>query len=290
MLFTSSVIPDSVKLKTSYKLQQPLWKLAQYIKDPKANILLGDSRTDAMGSRYAEGRTGEQWANLAYGGATMPEIIETFWFVDKRIRLKNVYIGLSFNFFNAYKQMNRVKEAITILDQPLLYPFHRTIAKAFAYNVFYNFTGGDPMIGMPDVSPDDFWNFQLQRSAANYYENFRYGEDFVTRLREMQHHCNTYGIRLLFFIPPTHTDLQKRIDDFGLREIYKRWKNDLSKIVPLIDLDVPDSLTSDKNNFKDPYHLKNPEMASKLLFDKIDSLNALNNYKQMSIKHYNAIR
>src|SRR5688500_8467306 len=82
---TKSFIPEEVKRNTSYKFDMTLWKLGEFIRCPLPNIILGDSRTDFLGTDKIEQITGEKWANLAYGGATMPEIIQTFWYATKHI-------------------------------------------------------------------------------------------------------------------------------------------------------------------------------------------------------------
>lgn len=261
-----SFIPNNVKLETSYKFHYPLWKLSEYNRYPIENILLGDSRTDALGTSAIEEKTKTKWYNLAYGGSTVPEIIETFWYADKQTKLKKVYIGLNFNLFNSYKRMDRATEAKNIIDEPLLYPFNKTVVKAFFYNIYYAATGGDPEIGKPTMRPEEFWKFQLDRSAANYYSPFKFADDFMQGLRDIASHCKKYNIELVFFIPPTHIDLQKRIDDFGLRQTEIRWKKTLQEIAPVIDMDVPNDFTSDPNNFKDPYHLKEPAIVMESLF------------------------
>lgn len=261
-----SFIPTSVKLQTSYKFHYPLWKLNEYSRYPIENILLGDSRTDALGTSAIEQDTKTKWYNLAYGGATIPEIIETFWFAAKQTQLKKVYIGLNFNLFNSYKRMDRATEAENIINEPLLYPFNKTVAKAFFYSLYYAVTGEDPEIGKPTMPPDEFWNFQLEKSAANYYSPFRFADDFMQGFRDIASHCKKYHIELVFFIPPTHTDLQKRIDDFGLRQTETRWKKTLREIAPVIDMDVPNAFTSNRDNFKDPYHLKDASIVIDSLF------------------------
>lgn len=255
---TKSFIPDEVKRNTSYKFDMPLWKLNGFTRNPLPNIILGDSRTDFLGTEKIEQITHEKCANLAYGGATMPEIIQTFWYATKQTTLKKVYIGMNFNLFNEYKHMDRTNSAKEIMAQPLLYPFNKTVVKAFFYNVYYAMTGGDPKIGAPEMSPDEFWKFQLTKSAENYYGTFKLSQDFINGLRDIASHCKTYNIELRFFIPPTHTDLQKRIDDFGLRTYEQWWKKELMTIAPVVDMDTPNEFTSNRENFKDPYHLKDP--------------------------------
>lgn len=264
----TSFIPQEVKLATSYKFHYPLWKTIGYERSPIENILLGDSRTDALGTVSVEQVTGEKWYNFAYGGATVPEIVETFWYANSLIKLKKVYIGLNFNQMNRYKRMNRVAEARKIMEQPLQYPFNKTVLKAFVYNIYYAITGDDPKIGVPDMPPDSFWAFQLKSSAENYYAAFRYGEEFMDDLREIAAYSKEHGIELVIFIPPTHTDLQQRIADFGLSGENRRWIDELQSFARVINLDVPDEFTLDRNNFKDPFHTKDPQEVVNMVWKR----------------------
>ncbi len=251
-----SFVPSSVKLGTSYRFHYPLWKCNDFRNHPEPNIVIGDSRTDILGTSKIDSITGEKWFNFAYGGASMPEIIQTFWYATQQTTLKKVYLGMNFNLFNAYKTMDRVTEAKRIMDEPMLYPFNKTVVKAFLYNVYYAVTGGEPKVEVPDMTPDEFWTFQLTKSAENYYGTFKLSQDFINGLRDIASHCKKYDIELRFFIPPTHTDLQKRIDDFGLRKYETWWKKDLATIAPIVDMDTVNDFTSNRANFKDPYHLK----------------------------------
>jgi hypothetical protein len=264
----SSFIPNEVKHNTSFKFHYPLWKCIEFNRNPQENIVLGDSRTDFLGTAKIDSFTGTNWFNFAYGGATFREITETFWYADTRTKLKNVYIGLNFNLMNAYKRMDRVAEAESIMEEPLLYPFNKTVVKAFFYNIYSTVTGTDPKIGAPEMSPDEFWKFQLDKSAENYYASFLFNEDGMEELRHIALRCDEHNIKLVFFIPPTHTDLQKRIDDFGLRTASDRWKEELAKIAPVIDMDVPNEFTSNRENFKDPYHLKEPSPVIQKVWGK----------------------
>jgi hypothetical protein len=61
-------------------------------------------------------------------------------------------------------------------------------------------------------------------------------------------------IKLVFFIPPTHTDLQGRVADFHLEKAEYQFKKDIEGLGELHDFDFRNDLTADKRNFTDPFH------------------------------------
>ena len=82
----------------------------------------------------------------------------------------------------------------------------------------------------------------------------------------MAERCRREGIRLTFVIFPTHTALQDRIDDFGLRADEERFRKELTAIAPVLDYDFPSQLTRDRANFEDPFHFRD-EVARRIIED-----------------------
>ena len=107
--------------KIARKVNGALWKLVEYNRDPKPNILLGDSRMGRLKNEDISKITGEEYYNLSYEGATLPEMITTFWYTAETLNLKNVYFGISFNHFNMHNDSkDRVTSALQIIKNPLL--------------------------------------------------------------------------------------------------------------------------------------------------------------------------
>lgn len=248
----------------SYKLNYPLYKLQQYISDPTDAILLGDSRADKLDNEILNKFSNSKITNLAYGGGTLPEIIETFWYISKIQRLKEAYIGINFNLFNFYNDRNRVDEAIRLIDSWTSYLTSSYCFKA-TYLIIKSIILGnhDINIEKPDMSESQFWEYQLNVSAKSYYQNYKYPKNDFEELIKISNYCKKEKIKLVFFIPPTHIDLQKKISDFNLKEEEKKFKNDLSRLAPVYDFDYSNPMNQDKTNFLDPFHF-NKNIALKL--------------------------
>jgi hypothetical protein len=76
---------------------------------------------DALKVNQIKKVTGTEYYNLAFGGATIREVVETFWFASRHTNLKHVKIGINFNMYTDYEQLDRVQEVATIEHNPLFY-------------------------------------------------------------------------------------------------------------------------------------------------------------------------
>lgn len=115
----------------------PLWKLARYKPGTHDTVVLGDSRARALREKYWH-ELGMQGAiNLAYGGATIPEIHATFDLIKTDAAIRNLVIGIQLRSLDENHKggMNRVPEAVKLLDTRVEYLKNWTVAKT-AFKVF----------------------------------------------------------------------------------------------------------------------------------------------------------
>src|SRR5436190_1512565 len=113
----SHLVPDSVKKPIS-NLDYPLWKMPDYRRNPRRNVLLGDSRMNGIAIEEIRKFTGEEYYNFAYGGGTLKEMIRTFWFADSLTNLHVVYMGMNFNLYNALEKNDRTQDYRNIVRNP----------------------------------------------------------------------------------------------------------------------------------------------------------------------------
>ena len=78
---------------TTSPLQAMRAAMAGEVKD----LLLGDSRTAHFDTRYLNSVTGKNYFNLAFGGASMEEAIELFYWADRYNDLESVSLQISLN-------------------------------------------------------------------------------------------------------------------------------------------------------------------------------------------------
>jgi hypothetical protein len=250
----SKIIDDQVKLETSYRLDNSLWKVIEYNRKPVPNILLGDSRIEGIDVNKIEEITGEKYYNFAYGGGTLPEVIDTFWYAAQKNKLKNVYIGINFNLYNFYISWNRFSPNSRLLKSPFLYVFNLTVINAFRYNIYRQYLNKIFKIGNPPFNKEEFWKYQIEVNSLLYYRKFKYADIYTGQLTKVVNYCQEKKINLTFIIPPTHIDLQNQITTFNLAVENRKFIRDLKTLGTIFDFDYPNDFTKNKDNFLDPYH------------------------------------
>jgi len=267
----SHLIDHQIKRKTAGKLHYTLWKSIQFLKDPRPNLLLGDSRMDLVSVSTVEQLTGERYFNFSYGGGTIPEMVDTFWFADRHVELHKVFIGIGFINFNRFQNMNRFTESSAILKNPLLYLTNRIVAKAAVYAVLSQIRGAPLAIEKPPMDREAFWRHQLGPATAAHYNRFKYPPEHLEALRKVAARCAEEGIQLTFVIPPSHVELQAKIAEFGLTKLADRFRRDLRSLGRVVDFDFPNAYTRDRANFSDPYHFHpTPMIVEQMLSDAPD--------------------
>jgi hypothetical protein len=250
---SSGIIDNQVKTNISYRLNYPLFKLIKYQKHPTQYILLGDSRTNSMDIKVVKEISSKDFTNLAYGGGTLKEVIKTFWQVAKDTGLKEVYVGVNFNLYNKINNMDRVSEATTIMEDFFSYSLCSYTVKSTFLILETTFLGISTKIGVPNSSKEQFWENQLTQINLTYGP-YIYPDNYFEELRYISEYCIKNKIKLIFFIPPTHIDLQKKVHEFNLQGFEMKFKNDLKMFGDVYDFDYPSDLTKTKDNFSDPFH------------------------------------
>jgi hypothetical protein len=243
-----------IKIKTSSKLDYPLFSINKYLKNPTEIILLGDSRTNRLNMNQPKIGNKNRSTNLAYGGGTIPEIVETFWYITKFNDLKEVYVGINFNLYNKNNNNNRVKNTIDLLESnKFTHLLTGSSLKAITLITKSLIFSNVENIEKPDIDKSEFWKIQINKSEK-FYQKYNYPENYFNELLAISKHCNQNDIKLIFFSPPTHIDLQNRVDYFNLKKEKVKFMNDLSELGTFIDYDYENELTVNKNNFTDPFH------------------------------------
>jgi hypothetical protein len=150
--------------------------------------------------------------------------------------------------------MNRVREAIDLKSAPFSYLFSQYCFKSTFLILKSLITGKKIDIEKPGLNKAEFWKYQLESSANNFYRDYKYPEQMFAGLSDISKYCEKNGIKLIFFIPPTHIDLQQKVNEFKLVSKEKKFKSDLAKIGIVYDFDYPNKITQNRTNYTDPFH------------------------------------
>lgn len=275
-------IDKSHKDETTLRLHDTLRKAIDFEHDPVPNLLLGDSLMNSLRPEMVEPVAKERYFNFSFGGGTIPEVVDAFWFAAEREKLKRVYIGVGFINFSTSQNMNRFPEAVAMLNSPLLYLTNRIVVKSAVFSVWAQLTGEDPRIGRVKGPKEAFWKRQIGESTTAIYRRFQYQPEFVDRLREVSKYCAANGVEVTFVILPTHTDLQEKLEQFELEATYARFKADMKSLGNVIDFNFPNAFTRSVDNFKDPYHVDDPSMVIDAIWGDSDAMEYVRRYPATS--------
>ena len=229
-----------------------MFRLIEFKNNPKKNILLGDSRSNDFFSVFEDEKKGK-WNNLSYGGASLNEVIETFWHTSKNHKLDSVLVGINFNHFNSNNTRNWIRKTLQLSDNSISYTFSNYVFSSIIKNF-------KPLISkntsINEINKDIFWEMHINNVKGKFYTNIIYPEDYLNRLKEIKNYCNEKDIKLIFWIPPVHQDIHDIIYDEGHLEKYNKFVNDLSNLSIIYNFDNDIILRNSKSNFSDAMHVE----------------------------------
>lgn len=261
-----SPVSNEAKLRTAAKLNPFFWKMNLFTKKPVANILIGDSPVLTLRPEKIQELTGEEYFNFAYGGGTIREAANTFWFATQSVKLRKVYIGINLIHYNDAAYDDRTGFFLRMQQRPASYFLNRTVLQSALYATYSEMTHTDPAIGVPRINRETGWQETLA-SNAKVYRDFKYPAKYKQELMKIVRYCKEHGIEVFFLILPSHVDLQRLAGDYRLEQTREQIKLELSEMAPVYDFDYENELTINKDNFKDPIHFK--EQVGDLLVQEI---------------------
>lgn len=96
---------------------------------------------------------------------------------------------------------------------------------------------------------------QVERNARSDWKGFRFSLRYLNMMKDISVWANAQEDRqLIFFIPPTITEMHNTISRFGLQHLDLDLRHRLARLATVIDFDFPSELTHDIANFSDAYH------------------------------------
>ena len=247
------IINDRAKTNAE-NLNTLLFRTISFINSPSKNILIGDSRTDALPQKLIEKFTKKNFKKFNTNAAKLNEIFELFYFANNINKIDQVIIGINFNMFNKYSFENRVQNMEKIIKDPLLYIFNKDVAQACFYVIrsqLFNIN----LNSKPSVSKEEFWKWTIDVKASDWYGKYEFPEKTYSDLIELDNFTTKNNIELIFVIVPHHNDFHEKLIEFGLTENEIKFKKIMSSLnAKVYDYDYFNSITTNKNNFSDPIH------------------------------------
>ena len=250
---------DYFGLRGEGSLNAPVSRIRAYENDMTNNVILGDSRMAHFDMELVEEVSDEAWSNVSYGGASLDESIDEFYYLyELNPDIQNVVFGVSFyTLNNNYRTVNRMATVKTQLENPA----------AYLFNLEYNINAltvfkDEVLLGLPDVeetaehTPDEYVDENggalpfrsdlidyAENSLAPVCENYAVNEAALERLLELAAFCEEHGVNFTVVFPPmdesvrvlvaqpngiddTMADVLARLADAGVRVLGYEWEND----------------------------------------------------------------
>lgn len=95
---------------------------------------------------------------------------------------------------------------------------------------------------------------QVGTNGAADWRRFKQSDELWAKVEEIAAWTKANDVELVFLIPPTIPEMQRRIADFGLTAANHKFRERLSQMAPVIDFDFESAFTRDLDNFTDAYH------------------------------------
>jgi len=232
-------------------LNSMLFNMIKYKNAPSEVVFIGDSRTRVISDSLYSEITHEPTFNLYSNKAKLNEMIDLFWFAESFKKLKKVYFGVNFNLFNTYAFGSRSKSNSELCSSPLKYITNRAVGEATGM-LLHIFS----MPGEKKPNQVDFWKFNLETKANDFYSKYEFPEEAVKQLKEVSVFCKEHNIELTFVIVPHVVSMRKKVLFYNLSEEELKFKRTISTIAKTVDYDYENAVTTDTTNFGDPIHFK----------------------------------
>jgi hypothetical protein len=230
-----------------------LYRLIEYERNPYPVIILGDSRAQRLMPEFFEEVNGEKVANLAAGAGSLQDVIKIFWDLTSRNKLSKVYIGIAIEGYSGTLLKDRVSAALEVKNSAPLYLMNKFTIENTLLILKSKLFNQHVEIETPPFSREAFWQYELEQENR-YLRDYSYPQNYYHELKKISGYCLKNNIKLVFFISPTHTELQNKISEFKLNKEYEKFKSDVKTFGDLYDFNWSNVITENKNNFLDPLH------------------------------------
>ena|GEM_PF-5628537 len=243
---------------------EPLPKMIAYARDPAPNIIIGDSRMNAIRIEEIDKLSGESYRQMSCGGMSVQEVTELFWYCESFGKLEKVYIGASFYNIQTNYKFNRIKKLIPTLKNPVAYVYaFNTLVESFRYLGRKKDPDSDSTIKEAEYVKKDY-NVYAKNiyDACAQKEGYSVYQDSLDRLVEIAEYCKDNNIELVFVLPPYHhTIYDKVIKELDLEEEILRYQKALAACAEVRNMEYFDEFSKRDENFGDGFHLSNEALT-----------------------------
>lgn len=234
-----------------------LWKMIHFKRNPKKNLIIGDSQSTDIKESLVKKYTGKDFFNFSVPGSSYQTIFETFWHVTEQIKPESVYFQVAFMNYNSNRSYSLFPFGQDYVDKPYSYFTRKEILYDCYYNLKYLLSGDSLLFERNyQYSNIELQNKISERSIRMFFNNYDYPENYHNELQRIADYCKINDIEINFIILPVYDEVHTYLAEHNLEEMNSRFKNFIKSLGHTYDFDIPNELTENRDNFTDYFHTK----------------------------------
>ncbi len=263
-------------LKADTDSSQPVARVRAYQQEPGNRLIIGDSRLAHFDMDLVAEVSGQEWQNLAFGGASLRESLDLADFVlDSGNEVEEILFEFSFYTVNANYDTDRFSALEETLNNPLAYCLNLEY-NVNALTMFMNTVNNTPdTIESGDWGPVDYFDeegnaiplhwklYQYPSLIDSKCSSWSVNEEELLRLGDLARRCSEEGVKLTIVLPPMAEIVRTEVcEKYAIDEkmqadvlpLLQEWSNDYGCTV--LDYEWGGScITDDDTQFFDGFHL-----------------------------------
>ncbi|MCD4696680.1 MAG: hypothetical protein K8S16_10620 [Bacteroidales bacterium] len=236
-----------------------LWKVVKYKRNPIPIVLLGDSQGRKIKESIIKKASGEDCFNFCVPGASYSTMFENFWYVANQTKLIKVYFAISFMNYNSKREYSLNHFASDYTDSPYNYFITKEILFDSFVNLLFYITNDSALVQNPyEKQAVDVLDKFSESKYELFFGDYMYPDHYFEELKKISEYCRNNQIELTFIILPTYEKMGEYIESRNdLLVNYNRFKDDIKKLAPIIDFDIPgEEIRGHRAYFFDYFHLR----------------------------------
>lgn len=263
-------------LKSDTDSSQPVARVRAYQQEPGSRLIIGDSRLAHFDMDLVAEVSGQEWQNLAFGGASLRESLDLADFVlDSGNEVEEILFELSFYTVNANYDTDRFSALEETLNNPLAYCLNLEY-NVNALTMFLNTVNNTPdTIESGDWGPADYFDeegnaipvhwklYQYPSLIDSKCSSWSVNEEELLRLGDLARRCSEEGVKLTIVLPPMAEIVRTEVcEKYAIDEkmqadvlpLLQEWSDQYGCTV--LDYEWGGScITDDDTQFFDGFHL-----------------------------------